>query len=179
MISSDRDKFPDDGEIDRLLAAAQPSWKGFSDKLNPVVPPDIRWQTDADRRDTQVWQFGEQAPSRAGGNSDPGPTGATGPTGTGHTGLTGHTGRTGPTGRTGTGHTGHTGPTGRTGRTGTGQTGHTGRTGPTGVGRTGPTGVPVPGPTGRTGPTGGNGYSYAGTVSSITVTNGLVTSVTP
>lgn len=86
----------------------------------------------------------------------------------GPTGYSGNTGYTGPTGYTGrTGYTGYTGYTGRTGYTGyTGSTGYTGYTGLTGyTGYTGPS------------PAGASGSFTTVDLKTVTVVNGLVTSI--
>ena len=131
----------------------------------------------------------------AGATGYTGYTGYTGPAGaTGATGYTGPIGTTGPTGYTGpagaasatgaTGPLGATGPTGYTGPAGaassTGATGYTGAAGAAGAtGATGFTGYTGPiGATGYTGP--GNGFNAGptGPVQTITVVDGLVTSIT-
>ena len=115
-----------------------------------------------------------------------GPAGAASATGaTGPAGPTGYTGYTGPAGAaSATGATGYTGPIGATGATGyTGYTGYTGPIGATGytgpLGATGATGYTGPiGATGYTGP--GNGFNAGptGPVQTITIVDGLVTSIT-
>jgi collagen type VII alpha len=126
-----------------------------------------------------------------------GPTGATGPQGEAST-VTGPQGQTGPTGATGP--QGNTGPTGSTGLDGgTGPTGPQGATGPQGLqgeqgergtqGVTGPAGLPgndgqngydgAAGPTGPTGPsvTGASGTFTSVDNKTITVTNGVISSI--